>query len=142
MLIMEEKIYKNSSNELENKLVTIYNQVVDTLIRFAIDYKENTRLLDRYIEAAEEQYSSDFHSSVVHFLEDHACITPEQGLLIQALREKIAALSADRWDDFSIKYADEWIQIRKQAEKILFLMKVKKRKIDKQFELPASLRAE
>lgn len=133
---MEDKIYTLAESELKNKLITAYNNVVDTLILFAIDYKESPKLLAKNIEIAESDYWSYFHSNNINFLQENLLLNTQQSVAILALREKIAQLSSDRWDDFSIKYADEWTQIRKQANQILILLKVRKRKIDSNFEIP------
>lgn len=133
---MEDKIYTQSKSELENKLVTAYNNVIDTLILFAIEYKDNTKELSKNIEIAENDYWSYFHSNNINFLLENNYLNKQQAVEILALREKIAQLPSDRWDDFSIKFSDEWIQLRKQANQILISLKVRKRKIDKQFEIP------
>ena len=116
---MEDKIYSLAKNEVENKLITSYNNVVDTLILFAIDYKESPKQLAKYIEIAESNYWSYFHSNNINFLQENRFLNAQQSVAILALREKIAKLSSDRWDDFSIKFSDEWVQIRKQANQIL-----------------------
>ncbi|NUM50285.1 MAG: hypothetical protein HUU48_04135 [Flavobacteriales bacterium] len=133
---MEDKIYTQSKSELENKLITAYNNVIDTLILFAIEYKDNPKELSKNIEIAENDYWSYFHSNNINFLLENNCLNKQQAVEILALREKIAQLSSDRWDDFSIKFSDEWIQLRKQANQILISLKVRKRKLDKQFEIP------
>ena len=86
---MEDKIYTQSKSELENKLITAYNNVIDTLILFAIEYKDNPKELAKNIEIAENDYWSYFHSNNVNFLLENNCLNKQQAVEILALREKL-----------------------------------------------------
>lgn len=118
-------------HKFSQEIIKEYNELVDALIVLSMDFsKMSDHKIPEWIDKIEEEYLPCLSQTVLVHLEKNKALSGDVYTEIALLRERIFELPPERWDVFSLKYAEDWQKIRKQANLILNAMKVKVRTLD------------